>query len=97
VTSYHDHNEQERTAELIGRLENGESHRAGLRRGTPLISDPGYRLVRAAVEAGITVVPIPGPSAVMARWQRPDWERMRSASADFSLPRPPNARKFSRK
>ena len=64
VTSYHDHNEQERTAELIERLENGESIALVSDAGTPLISDPGYRLVRAAVEAGITVVPIPGPSAV---------------------------------
>jgi 16S rRNA (cytidine1402-2'-O)-methyltransferase len=65
VTSYHDHNEQERTAELIKRLEEGESIALVSDAGTPLISDPGYRLVRAAVEAGITVVPIPGPSAVM--------------------------------
>jgi 16S rRNA (cytidine1402-2'-O)-methyltransferase len=64
VTSYHDHNELERTAELIGRLEKGESIALVSDAGTPLISDPGYRLVRAAIEAGITVVPIPGASAV---------------------------------
>jgi len=64
--SYHEHNEAERTPELLERL------RAGLRialvsdAGTPLISDPGYRLVRAALDAGILVVPIPGPSAVVA-------------------------------
>jgi 16S rRNA (cytidine1402-2'-O)-methyltransferase len=64
VTSYHDHNEQERTAELIERLERGESIALVSDAGTPLISDPGYRLVRAAIAAGITVVPIPGASAV---------------------------------
>jgi 16S rRNA (cytidine1402-2'-O)-methyltransferase len=64
VTSYHDHNEQERTAELIERLKRGESIALVSDAGTPLISDPGYRLVRAAIAAGITVVPIPGASAV---------------------------------
>ncbi|MGA3203169.1 MAG: 16S rRNA (cytidine(1402)-2'-O)-methyltransferase [Bryobacteraceae bacterium] len=65
VTSYHDHNEAVRTAELIERLERGESIALVSDAGTPLISDPGYRLVAAAVAAGIVVVPIPGPSAVM--------------------------------
>lgn len=62
--SYHDHNEAARTAELIERLERGESVALVSDAGTPLISDPGYRLVAAAVAAGIAVVPIPGPSAV---------------------------------
>jgi 16S rRNA (cytidine1402-2'-O)-methyltransferase len=65
VTSYHDHNETERTKELIERLERGESIALVSDAGTPLISDPGYRLVAAAIAAGIAVVPIPGPSAVM--------------------------------
>jgi 16S rRNA (cytidine1402-2'-O)-methyltransferase len=62
--SYHDHNEAERTRELIERLERGESIALVSDAGTPLISDPGYRLVAAAIAAGVTVVPIPGPSAV---------------------------------
>ncbi len=65
VTSYHDHNETARTEELIRRLEQGENIALVSDAGTPLISDPGYRLVTAAIAAGITVVPIPGPSAVM--------------------------------
>ncbi len=64
VTSYHDHNEASRTAELIERLERGENIALVSDAGTPLISDPGYRLVAAAIAAGIAVVPIPGPSAV---------------------------------
>ena len=65
MTSYHDHNETARTTELIGRLERGENVALVSDAGTPLISDPGYRLVAAALAAGITVVPIPGASAVM--------------------------------
>jgi 16S rRNA (cytidine1402-2'-O)-methyltransferase len=65
VTSYHDHNEAERAAELIERMERGESIALVSDAGTPLISDPGYRIVAAAIAAGITVVPIPGPSAVL--------------------------------
>jgi 16S rRNA (cytidine1402-2'-O)-methyltransferase len=64
AVSYHDHNEAARTAELIGRLEQGQNIALVSDAGTPLISDPGYRLVAAAIAAGITVVPIPGPSAV---------------------------------
>jgi 16S rRNA (cytidine1402-2'-O)-methyltransferase len=65
VISYHDHNEAARTSELVERLKNGESIALVSDAGTPLISDPGYRLVRAALDAGLVVVPIPGPSAVM--------------------------------
>jgi 16S rRNA (cytidine1402-2'-O)-methyltransferase len=64
--SYHDHNESARAAELIGKLENGENIALVSDAGTPLISDPGYRLVEAATAAGISVVPIPGPSATIA-------------------------------
>jgi 16S rRNA (cytidine1402-2'-O)-methyltransferase len=61
--SYHDHNEMERAKELSARLQQGESGALVSDAGVPLVSDPGYRLVRAAVEAGISVQPIPGPSA----------------------------------
>ena len=62
----HDHNERERSAELIIRLQAGESIALISDAGTPLISDPGYHLVRAVREQGVRVVPIPGPSALIA-------------------------------
>ena len=65
AVSYHDHNEQQRTAELIERLRGGENVALVSDAGTPLISDPGYRLVTAAIAAGILVVPVPGASAVL--------------------------------
>jgi len=64
--SYHEHNEQERSAELAERLLAGETIALVSDAGVPLISDPGYRLVRAALEAGIPVEPVPGPSAALA-------------------------------
>lgn len=66
LASYHEHNEEERSTELIGRLEAGEDIALVSDAGTPLVSDPGYRLVRKAVERGIRVVPVPGPSAFVA-------------------------------
>jgi 16S rRNA (cytidine1402-2'-O)-methyltransferase len=66
MVSYHDHNEASRAEELIGRLERGETIALVSDAGTPLISDPGYRLVAAAVAAGVTVTPIPGASAAMS-------------------------------
>jgi 16S rRNA (cytidine1402-2'-O)-methyltransferase len=62
--SYHDHNEEARARELIGRLQAGEDVALVSDAGTPLVSDPGYRLVRAAIDAGIGVTSLPGPSAV---------------------------------
>ena len=64
--SYHEHNETERSAELIARLEAGTNIALVSDAGTPLISDPGFRLVREAIEGGIQVVPIPGASALVA-------------------------------
>jgi 16S rRNA (cytidine1402-2'-O)-methyltransferase len=64
--SYHDHNERERSAELVNKLEAGQNIAVVSDAGTPLISDPGFRIVREAIERGISVVPIPGPSALIA-------------------------------
>ena len=62
--SYHEHNEAARTAELLPRLEAGEAIALVSDAGMPGISDPGARIVRASVDAGIDVVVLPGPSAV---------------------------------
>jgi 16S rRNA (cytidine1402-2'-O)-methyltransferase len=64
TVSYHDHNEESRTPELLERLRAGQDVALVTDAGTPLISDPGYRLVRAAIEAGIGVTSLPGPTAV---------------------------------
>jgi 16S rRNA (cytidine1402-2'-O)-methyltransferase len=66
LISYHEHNEQQRTAELIRRLEQGARIALVSDAGTPTVSDPGYRLVEAAAARRIPVVPIPGVSAAMA-------------------------------
>jgi len=66
LSSYHEHNEAKETPRLVARLQAGDSIALISDAGTPLISDPGSRLVDAAVAAGVPVVPIPGPSAVMA-------------------------------
>jgi len=63
---YHEHNEAKATPRLIERLQNGEHLALISDAGTPLLSDPGARLVRAAVEAGIAVSPVPGASALLA-------------------------------
>jgi len=65
VLSYHEHNEAARTAELVGRLDAGERVVLVTDAGMPSVSDPGYRLVRAAVDAGHRVTAVPGPSAVL--------------------------------
>ena len=66
LLALHDHNEADRAEMLVGKLAAGRSVALVSDAGTPLISDPGYRLVKAAHEAGITVSPIPGPSALIA-------------------------------
>ena len=66
LLALHDYNEAERTKKLVGKLVSGKSVALVSDAGTPLISDPGYRLVRAAQDAGISVSPIPGPSALIA-------------------------------
>ena len=65
TVSYHEHNEPTRAAELIQQLESGDSIALVSDAGTPQISDPGYRIVTAAIAAGIQVVAIPGPVAAI--------------------------------
>jgi 16S rRNA (cytidine1402-2'-O)-methyltransferase len=64
LLSYHEHNEAVRVAELLPRLEAGERVALVTDAGMPLVSDPGARLVRAALAAGVPVTVLPGPSAV---------------------------------
>jgi len=66
LTSYHEHNEAEKANELVLELQNGRDVALITDAGTPCISDPGYRVVRMAQEAGIPVAVVPGPSAVVA-------------------------------
>ncbi len=66
LMALHDHNEEQAVHGLIGSLKDGKDVALVSDAGTPLVSDPGYRLVKAAHEHGIVVVPIPGPSAVTA-------------------------------
>ena len=64
AVSYHDHNEEARTAELLGRLHAGDDVALVTDAGTPLLSDPGFTLVRAAAAAGIGITSLPGASAI---------------------------------
>jgi 16S rRNA (cytidine1402-2'-O)-methyltransferase len=66
LLSLHDHNERQRTPELLARLQGGESIALVSDAGTPAISDPGFELVAAAAAAGIEIVAVPGPCAALA-------------------------------
>jgi 16S rRNA (cytidine1402-2'-O)-methyltransferase len=66
LVSYGEHNEREMAPRLAERLRAGQDVALLSEGGTPLISDPGYRLVRAAIEAAVAVVPVPGPCAAVA-------------------------------
>lgn len=66
LTALHDHNEAHRVPGLIERLQAGETLALVSDAGTPLISDPGYRLIAAAHDAGLKVVPVPGACAAIA-------------------------------
>ncbi len=64
--SYHEHNEQARAERLCALVESGKSIALVSDAGSPLINDPGYRIVKAAIERGLSVVPVPGPAAFVA-------------------------------
>lgn len=66
MLAHHEHNEAQSTPGLVARLRRGDSLALVSDAGTPLLSDPGSRLVRAAVEAGVRVSPVPGASALLA-------------------------------
>lgn len=64
--SYHEHNEVARSAELVAQMQQGASVALVTDAGMPGLSDPGYRLIAQAIENGIPIVPVPGPSAFLA-------------------------------
>ncbi len=66
LTSLHEHNEASRILRVMARLDAGDDLALVSDAGTPLLSDPGERLVRAVLDAGHTVVPVPGPSAILS-------------------------------
>ena len=66
LVALHEHNEDALADRLVARLQGGESLALVSDAGTPLVSDPGYRLVRAARDAGVRVSPLPGPCAFVA-------------------------------
>ena len=66
TTSLHEHNEAAKSNALVARLQRGDSIALVSDAGTPTVSDPGGRLIRAAIDAGVRVEPVPGPSAVLA-------------------------------
>jgi len=66
MVSLHEHNERDRVPELLDRLRRGEDIALVSDAGTPLVSDPGFHLVRGAIEAGLEISPVPGPCAAIA-------------------------------
>lgn len=92
MVSYHDHNKDRRTPELVARLRAGDSVAIVSDAGSPGISDPAYTLVRAAVAASIPVMPIPGPSSAICALEVSGLPTDRFAFEGF-LPRRPGRRR----
>ena len=87
LTAYHDHNERLKSDFLLSQLREGKNLALITDAGTPCIADPGYRIVQAAVAAGIRVIPIPGPSAVMTALSAAGLPTDRFAFEGFLPPR----------
>jgi 16S rRNA (cytidine1402-2'-O)-methyltransferase len=92
TVSYHEHNEQARTVELIALLQQGGRIAVVSDAGTPAFSDPGFELVRAAVAAGVRVIPIPGANAALNALVASGFDTERFLYAGF-LPAKPGARR----
>jgi len=91
LTSYHDHNKEEKAPVLIERLRQGQSIALVSDAGTPTISDPGYLLITGCIAANIPVSPLPGPSAPLAALAASGLPTDAFLFAGF-LPRKPGAR-----
>jgi len=94
MTPYHEHNAQRAGPALIKRLDRGDRVALVSDAGTPLVSDPGYRLVRDCIESGIPVVPLPGPSAPVAALSVSGLPTDRFFFAGFPPPRTAARRRF---
>jgi 16S rRNA (cytidine1402-2'-O)-methyltransferase len=90
--SYHEHNEQARTVELVALLQQGGRVAVVSDAGTPAFSDPGFELVRAAVAAGVRVIPIPGANAALSALVASGLDTERFLYVGF-LPAKPGARR----
>ena len=91
MTSYHDHNKEEKAPVLIERLRQGQTIALVSDAGTPTVSDPGYYLITNCIAAGIPVSPVPGPSAPLAALAASGLPTDAFLFAGF-LPRKPGAR-----
>jgi 16S rRNA (cytidine1402-2'-O)-methyltransferase len=87
VLSHHEHNEETSTKGLLEFLENGEDIALVSDAGTPLISDPGYRLLEAAYQLGAKVVPVPGPSSLTRLYPSLPWAAVVFILEDFYPPK----------
>lgn len=94
LIAYHEHNAAVSGPAILARLQAGEAVALVSDAGTPLVSDPGYRLVRRCVEAGLPVTPIPGPSAVLAALSVSGLPTDRFLFAGFPPPRQAARRRF---
>lgn len=94
MSPYHEFNEQEAADKLLERLRNGENIALISDAGTPLISDPGYRLVSEALAAGVSVVPVPGPSALICALSVCGLPIHRFAFEGYAPERPEARRKY---
>jgi len=93
TVSYHEHNEALRAPELIEKLESGSTIALVADAGTPLVSDPGYRLVAQAAGRACGWSRCPGPPPYSPRSRHPDCRPTSFTSAAFFQPAPPSARK----
>lgn len=97
LVSLHEHNERRRIPELVAALARGETIAVVSDAGTPLLSDPGYPLTRAAIAAGARIEPIPGPSAILAALVASGLPPYPFTFAGFPPPKPGKRRTFYRR